>query len=192
MGLDTEEKMISKFMLDPVANSVAVIVLLIMLASLMAVATHYVRGTAPKTRWPEWIIPALAVFGLGVALYLTYVETTKNEAFCGPVGDCNSVQQSPYATLFGFLPVGVLGAIGYISILALWLVQRFGSQSVLKPTGLLIWAMAGFGLVFSIYLTFLEPFVIGATCIWCITSALVMTVLFWASSGPALATLQND
>lgn len=112
--------MISKFLLDPVANSVAVIVLLIMLASLLAVAVHYVRGTTPKTCWPVWIIPTLAVFGLGVALYLTYVETTKNEAFCGPVGDCNSVQQSPYATLFGFLPVGVLGAIGYISILVSW------------------------------------------------------------------------
>ena len=184
--------MISKFLLDPVANTVAVIVLLIMLASLLAVATHYVRGTTPKTRWPVWIIPTLAVFGLGVALYLTFVETTKTEAICGPVGDCNSVQQSPYATLFGFLPVGVLGAIGYVSISVLWAIQRFGPKSMLKPTTLIIWAMAGFGLLFSIYLTFLEPFVIGATCIWCITSALVMTVLFWAASGPALVTLQGD
>ena len=35
-----------------------------------------------------------------------------------------------------------------------------------------------FGILFSIYLTFLEPFVIGATCAWCVTSAILMTVLF--------------
>ena len=45
--------------------------------------------------------------------------------------------------------------------------------------------MAWFGVLFSIYLTFLEPFVIGATCAWCITSAIVMTLIFWVSTGPA-------
>jgi len=35
--------------------------------------------------------------------------------------------------------------------------------------------MAWFGVLFTIYLTFLEPFVIGATCMWCITSAILMT-----------------
>ena len=36
-----------------------------------------------------------------------------------------------------------------------------------------------FGTAFSIYLTFLEPFVIGATRAWCLTSAMVITALFW-------------
>jgi uncharacterized membrane protein len=45
--------------------------------------------------------------------------------------------------------------------------------------------MTAFGLAFSIYLTFLEPFVIGATCAWCLTSAIVMTALFWLSLKPA-------
>ena len=37
--------------------------------------------------------------------------------------------------------------------------------------------MSAFGLIFSIYLTFLEPFVIGATCAWCLTSAILMTMV---------------
>ena len=41
--------------------------------------------------------------------------------------------------------------------------------------------MTWFGILFSIYLTFLEPFVIGATCVWCLTSAVVTTSLFWVA-----------
>ena len=49
--------------------------------------------------------------------------------------------------------------------------------------------MAAFGVLFSVYLTFLEPFVIGATCAWCLTSAILMTALFWLSLAPARAAL---
>ena len=50
--------------------------------------------------------------------------------------------------------------------------------------------MAWFGVLFSIYLTFLEPFVIGASCAWCLSSAIVMTLILWASTGPALESMQ--
>jgi uncharacterized membrane protein len=44
--------------------------------------------------------------------------------------------------------------------------------------------MSAFGVLFSIYLTFLEPFVIGATCAWCLTSAIIMTAMLWLSLSP--------
>jgi uncharacterized membrane protein len=50
-----------------------------------------------------------------------------------------------------------------------------------------LFALALVGTVFSIYLTFLEPFVIGATCAWCLTSSVVVTVLLWLSAGPGIA-----
>jgi uncharacterized membrane protein len=50
--------------------------------------------------------------------------------------------------------------------------------------------MAWIGIFFSIYLTFLEPFVIGATCAWCITSALIMTAIFLLSTQPAKQAMQ--
>jgi uncharacterized membrane protein len=134
---------------------------------------------------PDWLIPLLAIIGIGVASYLSFVEVTNTEAVCGPVGDCNTVQQSPYATLFGILPVGVLGVVGYILILGVWLAGKFGPKNWQKITSIILWALALFGVLFSIYLTFLEPFVIGATCAWCLTTAVIMTVIFWASTPPA-------
>ena len=179
-------------MLDPVANTVAVIVLIAMVASVFYIGYRYIQGAVPKFKIRGWVVPALALAGLAVALYLTYVETTKVEAVCCPVGDCNSVQQSPYAYLFGIIPVGIFGAIGYLCILLAWGVQRFGPQRYYKAAVLAIWVMSWFGVFFSIYLTFLEPFVIGATCVWCITSAIIMTLLLWASTTPAMELLLAD
>ena len=129
-----------------------------------------------------------------VAGYLAYVETAHVEAVCGPVGDCNTVQQSEYARLFGILPIGVLGLVGYVMILLAWGVERWANRQLSGYASLAIFGMAAFGLLFSIYLTFLEPFVIGATCAWCLTSAVVMTALFWLvapRARPALAALRQ-
>jgi uncharacterized membrane protein len=180
-----------KFNHDVVGNSIAVIVLLIMVASLLYIGLRFVFDPGVQLRtWPEWVVPTLAVIGLGIALYLTYVEVAQAQAICGPVGDCNSVQKSPYAKVLGVIPVGIFGIAGYIAILGAWLVKRYGPASVRKAATVSIWAMSVFGILFSIYLTFLEPFVIGATCMWCISSAVVMTLLLWASSPPAFAMLQ--
>ena len=183
---------LAAFAQDPIANSIAVVVLLLMLISVFSIIYYFIKGKADNRlfRWPRLSIPILAIVGLGVALYLTYTEITETQALCGPIGDCNRVQQSSFAVLFGIIPIGLLGATGYIAILIAWLVNEYGPQSLRKLSTLGLWAMAWFGIAFSIYLTFLEPFVIGATCAWCITSALVMTMVFWASSKPAIDCLQ--
>jgi len=168
---------------DVTGNSLATIVLLGMIASLVLVTYNFVMGDPEQAKpWPHWVIPLLAVLGMGVAIYMSFVETTKVAAFCGPIGDCNSVQKSEYAHIFGILPVGVLGLLGYFAILAAWIVQLFTSERLRNLIWVAIWGMAVFGVLFSIYLTFLEPFVIGATCIWCISSAIIITLLLWAST----------
>lgn len=188
---DSSPVFIQRFLKDPVANTIAVIVLIGMLASVVVVLYNFLRGSDSRLlRWPGWIIPVLAVLGMGVAFYLSYVEVTKTEAICGPVGNCNSVQESPYAFLFGVIPVGALGMVGYASILAAWLFRQYGPKSWSKFLTLAIWAFAWFGILFTMYLTFLEPFVIGATCAWCITSAIIMTLIFLASTGPAIQSLK--
>lgn len=171
-----------KFSRDVVGNSLSVLVLLGMLASAGVLGYHFLANRPLVTRLPVWITPLLALIGLGVALYLSYVEITLNEAACGPIGDCNIVQQSPYARLFGVLPVGVLGAIGYVAILAAWLIGNYGPQAWKKTAKSSLWGMVWFGLLFSIYLTFLEPFVIGATCMWCLSSAIIITLLLWSTT----------
>lgn len=165
---------------DAVGNSLAIIVLLGMLVSLGRAAIVCLRVPgAPLTQPSDWLIPALCLAGMGVAGYLAYVETAQVSAVCGPVGDCNTVQQSAYARLFGVLPMGGLGLLGYVAILAAWVVRRLGRGRLTDLATLALLGMIVFGTLFSIYLTFLEPFIIGATCAWCLTSAMIMTALLW-------------
>jgi uncharacterized membrane protein len=138
--------------------------------------------------WLDLLTPALTIIGLGVAGYLTYVETQAVPAVCGPVGDCNAVQTSSYALLFGVLPVGLLGAAGYVAILVAWLWGRFRSDRLADYAPLAILAMTVFGVLFSVYLTYLELFVIRAVCMWCLTSAVIMALLMLLSTPPALAS----
>ena len=157
-------------------------VMLLLVLALLVVSVAMGRAfqgkpLQPFKGWLDLAIPLLSVAGLGVALYLTYVEATSARAICGPVGDCNAVQSSPYAKLFGFLPVGLLGAFGYIAMLAAWGWQRWRSDRLARLAGPSLFAMALFGTVFSIYLTYLELFVIHAVCIWCLTSAVLMALL---------------
>lgn len=188
---DLSPTFIQRFKLDPVANTIAVIVLISMLACVILVSVNFLRGTDSRLfHWPEWVIPVLAVLGMGVAFYLSFVEITKTEAICGPVGNCNSVQESAYAYLFGIIPVGAMGLVGYATILAAWLFRKYGPISWSKFLTLIIWGCAWFGILFTVYLTFLEPFVIGATCAWCVTSAIIMTLIFLASTGPAIQALK--
>jgi uncharacterized membrane protein len=139
--------------------------------------------------WYKWAIPVLVIGGVMVAGYLAFVETANASPLCGPVGDCGAVQNSKYAKLFGILPIGILGLAGYVSILAAWLVGNFGPAALKKWSAMAIWGFCIFGALFSAYLTFLEPFVIGATCMWCITSAVFMILLLWLSTPVAQQAL---
>ncbi len=178
---------IDKFTRDPIGNFLAVIVLIVLVASAIISSVRVFRLPEREQRlWPKWIPFTLIVIGMGVALYLSYIELTHTQAVCGPVGDCNTVQQSPYAKLFGVIPVGLLGVAGYLSIGLAWIVQKSGKDQWKNYGAWAAWAFALFGVLFFIYLTFLEPFVIGATCAWCLTSAVVMILLLWASTSPAI------
>ena len=176
---------------DPLGNGLAVIVLLGMLtAAGRTIATFQRPVIVSWAGWRDWAIPVLAVIGLGVAGYLAYVETAQTRAVCGPVGDCNTVQQSEYARLFGIIPIGVLGAAGYAAILAAWVAGHLPG-TLARSARPALFTMTLFGTLFSIYLTFLEPFVIGATCAWCLTSAVIMTCLLLLASGPGVHALDG-
>ncbi len=137
-----------------------------------------------RPAWTNRIIPFCLAAGFLVAGYLSYVEIRMTEAICGPVGDCNAVQASPYARLFGVLPVGVFGLAGYLILLATWLAPRFLPRLRSIATSA-FFALALFGVTFSIYLTYLEIFVIRAICLWCLASAVTMTALLLLGLHPA-------
>ncbi len=139
------------------------------------------KGLSELKGWLDIAIPVLALIGLGASIYLTYVDVTHTNAICGPVGDCNAVQSSPYAKLFGFFPVGLLGAVGYIAIFVAWVWKRVRREPLAGMARPALFGMALFGTLFSIYLTYLEIFVIHAVCIWCLSSAVIITVVMLLS-----------
>jgi uncharacterized membrane protein len=181
-----------RFAHDKAGNTLAVILLAGMIGASGWTAAQFkkIKGTSLKENW-SWIIPILTVIGFGVAGYLAYVETAEVAAVCGPVGDCNTVQQSEYARLFGILPIGVLGLMGYVAIFISWLAARFTSGRLADMAAIALFGMGIFGALFSIYLTFLEPFVIGATCMWCLTSAALITAIMVLSASPAKLALEK-
>lgn len=175
---------------------VAIFTMIVMAAALVYTLVAFVQGKSfPLPVWADWLIPVVIVFGIGVAGYLSYVETQEVAAVCGPVGDCNAVQNSPYATLLGILPVGVLGLLGYLGLLVAWLARKYLPR-LEKIAAMAFLYMALFAVVFSLYLTYLEPFVIKAVCMWCITSAWLVTILLLLGLPPAVrlfsATEQDD
>ncbi|MGZ4173365.1 MAG: vitamin K epoxide reductase family protein [Solirubrobacteraceae bacterium] len=111
----------------------------------------------------------VALIGLGIAGYLTYVHYAKLKPLCLSSGACETVQSSSYAKLAG-IPVPVLGVLGYISILVSLALR--GDVGRLASCG---FALVGF--LFSAYLTYRELFTINAICQWCLGSAICMTVL---------------
>jgi uncharacterized membrane protein len=114
-------------------------------------------------------ILVLALIGVGIAGYLTYVHYAGLKVLCLSSGGCETVQASRFAKLGG-VPVALLGLLGYIGIL--------GTLAIKSELG----RLAGFGIAligfgFSMYLTYRELFTIKAICQWCVSSAVLMTVL---------------
>jgi uncharacterized membrane protein len=125
------------------------------------------------------VIGVLALAGLAVAGYLTYVHYAGIEPVCaGGGGGCERVQSSSYAELAG-VPVALLGAVGYGLILLSLAVP--GDPG--RFAGVLL-ALVGFG--FSAYLTWVELVEIEAVCQWCVVSAILMTGLALATAARAL------
>lgn len=171
---------------DPLGYGLAGLVLFGLLATLgwfvwrrLRPTQRRIRGVSPKElgNLQSWLPPLLAAAGILVSFYMAYVETTGQTAVCGPLGDCNAVQQSEYAVLFGVLPVGVLGLVGYGLILALQLARRGQRSSLAVRMNQTLLALTVFGTLFSAYLTGLELFAIHAVCAWCLSSAVLMMVL---------------
>ena len=117
---------------------------------------------------PTTVALVLTVLGIAIAGYLTYVHYEGLSPVC-TTGGCERVQASSYSEI-GPIPVALLGLIGYLLILGSLLVRGDVGRA-------LTFMLSLTGLAFSLYLTYLELFVIDAICQWCVASAVVMTAL---------------
>lgn len=115
------------------------------------------------------VMSGLALVGLAISAYLTYVHYADIQPFCTGISNCARVQSSDWALVAG-VPVALAGLIGYAAILAaLWIPGERGRLATALA------AFTGFG--YSLYLTWVELFEIDAICQWCIVSAAIMTAL---------------
>jgi uncharacterized membrane protein len=113
----------------------------------------------------------LATLGVGVATYIAIAEAGGGAPAClAGGGGCETVAASSHSELAG-IGVAPIGIFGYVLLLLAGLLR--GDPARMAAFGL---ALIGFG--YSVYLTYLEVFVIEAICQWCIASAVLMTALF--------------
>ena len=119
----------------------------------------------------------VALAGLFVALYLTMYKLGYIGTLVCAVGSCEVVQTSRWATFLG-LPVAVWGVGYYVAVLAVALAGLRADLVDDRRVSQLLVLMTGVGVVFSVWLTYLERFVIDAICRWCVVSAVLATILF--------------
>ncbi len=116
------------------------------------------------------VASGLALAGLLIAGYLSFVRWTGGLPVCGPLHGCETVALSPYSEILG-IPVAILG-LGFSIVqlglaLAWWRRQDRRALLALYGLGLL-------GALFVLYLTYLELFVIDAVCVWCASYAITI------------------
>jgi len=123
-----------------------------------------------------WGAIAASLVGVAVSIYLTIYKLTDNNVMCLGSGDCSIVNASRYSEVYG-IPVAVIGIIGYLAILVVLLLET-RLTPLIDIGNLLAFGMSLVGLLFSAYLTYLELYVIKATCPFCFTSAIAITIIF--------------
>lgn len=126
------------------------------------------------------IVAALALAGIFISLYLTlYKLGIIGELSCS-IGSCETVNTSKWSRFLG-LPVAAWGLLFYLDVFAVALVATFPRFEDEPVFSVILVAEAAVGVLFSAWLTYLELGVIHAICIWCVTSACIVTLILIAS-----------
>jgi uncharacterized membrane protein len=139
---------------------------------------------AMRVLYSRMLIALLALLGLFDSAYLTLEHYSPKVALVCPIGGgCETVQASRWSTLppGGGIPVALFGLVGYgaIVLLALASLQRERLGPLTLAPALV--ALGSIGVLFSLYLTALQVFVIGALCAWCLGSAAIELVIWLAA-----------
>jgi uncharacterized membrane protein len=133
--------------------------------------TRVVEPIAPELARPDWIVLALALAGLAVAGYLTALKLGGTQAFlCRDGSGCDVVQASRYSVLLG-VPTAAWGAAVYLAIAVLAAMPRTARRWQAA------FMLASGAVAFSVYLTCISIFVIGATCPYCLASGGISVAL---------------
>ena len=109
----------------------------------------------------------VALAGLADAAYLTVHHLTAEPVPCSLISGCETVLTSPYAEIAG-VPLAAFGAVAYFIAFALALLAAFGNRTMWTLFGIQVVLMS----LFTIWLLYVQGFVIGAFCQFCLISAI--------------------
>jgi uncharacterized membrane protein len=123
---------------------------------------------------PGMVLATLDLLGLAIALYLSIVALQGDLPYCGPLKGCEEVASSEYARIGG-IPVAVFGVVLSISLFILAIAWTRTNRIELLAAH---YGLSLLGVVFEVYFTYLELFVIGAVCVWCASYGLSLLARF--------------
>jgi vitamin-K-epoxide reductase (warfarin-sensitive) len=126
-----------------------------------------------------WVIAALSLAGMivsGVSLQRHYAKSATTFCEFNEKFNCDIVNRSEYASIMG-IPVAGIGVVGYALLFALSTFQRRRTET----PGRLVLA-AGLGLLFALYLTYIEGYVLQTWCILCLSSLGLITAIMLAAA----------
>jgi uncharacterized membrane protein len=126
------------------------------------------------------IVATLALAGIFISLYLTLYKLGYIGELSCSIGSCETVNTSKWSRFLG-LPVAAWGLLFYIDVFALAVIGTVPRFEASRAISLALVAQAAVGVLFSAWLTYLELGVIHAICIWCVTSAVIVTLVFIVS-----------
>jgi uncharacterized membrane protein len=118
------------------------------------------------------VIACVALVGLADAIYLTVQHVTGQSVRCTIVSGCSEVLSSTYASFNG-IPLALIGAVAYFTVFSLAILAAFGYPFVRR----LLAVTVGLMFLTTLWLLYLQAFVIGHFCQFCLLSAVVTTVL---------------
>lgn len=128
--------------------------------------------------WTPAVGMALSLLGLAVSVYLTVVHYTAPTSLACPQTatiDCAKVTTSPESVIFG-IPVPVLGLPFFVAMAIANLPGLWRRRETTVVGGRL--AVAAVGIIFVLYLLYVELFQVGALCLWCTGVHLIAFALF--------------
>jgi uncharacterized membrane protein len=114
----------------------------------------------------------ISLIGLADSIYLTVEHLSGRSVRCTIVSGCSEVLSSPYASVRGF-PLAGIGAIAYFVVFSIATLAAFGYGGM----GKLLTLIVGVMFLTTIWLLYLQAFVIRHFCQFCLLSALVTTIL---------------
>ena len=121
--------------------------------------------------WSYLIVASLSLVGLVDSLYLTVQHLTGQSLRCTLSG-CSEVLSSTYSHI-GPVPLAALGALSYFTVFSLAILSAFGYR-LARP---LLAALVAVMFLMTLWLFYLQAFVIHHFCQYCLLSAAVTTVV---------------